>query len=512
MKLQDILLPLSAAFLMTWGIQYFFVTRHIPEKDSAYKSGQSARVVPADLIHKPLSTEIDFIDSQIDFVGKDIAVHLPRIQTNVSTAGGVLSSLAFHHESGKEVEWLSTLVSAGKESHQHGALLVACAEKTPYAYELVDQRSNAEGAVVVLRSQTPEVIITKDFAWKSDSYRLDLTLTVEPRSGSIIQPRIFLPAPHFPQEHPEKVMGLLFTDRQVVQKMPVAEVENMVWSAPTLFGAEDRYFIHALVADQDHFVERGYFKVEGTHGLTAIMEGPAITEKTTWKMSFYCGPKRVEDLAAVDKRLEETLDYGWFAPLSKVLLSMLNWIYRYVHNYGFAIILLTIVLRIILIPFTWRNERNAAQRADFARKMSHLEQKYKHDREALAREKLELVRKQGVFSSTLGGCLPMVYLPVFIGLNRVLHNAIDLYHAPFIGWISDLSAKDPYYVLPVVGAAGLLVMQGDQKDPRQFVAMGLMALLVAGITANLSAGLTLFLCVSTFAGIAQTKIQRMLKW
>lgn len=109
------------------------------------------------------------------------------------------------------------------------------------------------------------------------------------------------------------------------------------------------------------------------------------------------------------------------------------------------------------------------------------------------------------------GCLPLLLqVPIFIGLQRVLTNAIELYKAPFL-WIPDLSARDPYYILPALVGVGMAVQMAQTGDARQRVANILIAIVVAAVTANLSAGLTLFICVSTFLGLAQTALQKAFK-
>lgn len=144
------------------------------------------------------------------------------------------------------------------------------------------------------------------------------------------------------------------------------------------------------------------------------------------------------------------------------------------------------------------------------RKLQYLEQRYKNEPQVLARERAELMRKQGL--PGMLGCLPvLLQIPVFFGLQQVLSHAIELYRAPFFGWIHDLSQPDPYYILPALTGVGIAAQTSQGGDPRQRVANILLAIIFAAITANLSAGLSLFICVSTLLGLAQTYIQKALK-
>src|SRR5439155_4935251 len=125
-------------------------------------------------------------------------------------------------------------------------------------------------------------------------------------------------------------------------KIPRANLSaDAGWFAPTFFATDNRYFVHALVNDTQHFTKRAYSKATGTIDLYAILEGPAIQEKTTWNLSFYFGPKELAAMGKVDIRLEQTFDYAWFlAPVAKILLAMLVFFKGFLGNYGFAIILL----------------------------------------------------------------------------------------------------------------------------------------------------------------------------
>jgi len=123
-------------------------------------------------------------------------------------------------------------------------------------------------------------------------------------------------------------------------------------------------------------------------------------------------------------------------------------LYDLVHNYGIAIILVTLLIKLLMAPFTFRSEQGMKERAEFQRKMKYLQEKFKHDKQALASAQAELLRKNGL--SGLGSCLPnLLQLPFFIVLGSVISNSIELYKAPFL-WINDLSAPDPYYILPLV--------------------------------------------------------------
>lgn len=496
MNFKDYIFPLILAILTTLVVQRLFM--HSVADQEPIRPGQSFRVSSADQMIKPLYTEIDFIDTGISENSEITPVQTPLVSAHFSTVGATLSSLTFKRVSGGVEAPLIPL-------QNQRAFLVALEQKTPLNYSLIDQAHEAGEHRLVYRTETDQCVITKTFTLFDALYKINCVITLEPKTGTV-QPRLFFPSPHLGDVHvADVVQAVVYTDAHALKKMSLADVVEHAFAQPALFGTEDRYFVHALVADEGGFAQRGYFIRDGAL-LTTILEGPVISTPTTWELSFYCGPKETEPMAAVEIRLEDTLDYGWFAPLSKLLLTMLKWLYSVLHNYGLAIIILTLVMKLALAPFTIKGEKSMQKSADLRKKMQYIEQKYKHDSELLQHEKTELLRKHGF--SDMAGCLPLlVQIPLFIGLNRVLTSSIELFKAPFL-WIPDLSAKDPYFILPALIGCGMLIQSSTATDPRQRVAMMIMALVLIGVTANLVAGLTLFIVVSTLAAVVQTKLQK----
>jgi YidC/Oxa1 family membrane protein insertase len=180
-----------------------------------------------------------------------------------------------------------------------------------------------------------------------------------------------------------------------------------------------------------------------------------------------------------------------------------------VHNYGLAILLLTLIIKLIMLPFTIGGERGLKKSNEVQKKMRYLEQKYKNDPERLRTEQAEVIKKHGL--PQLASCLPMLaQFPIFIALSRVLNNSVDLYQAPFFGWITDLSAPDPYYILPVILFTSM-IMQGLAGDPSQRMMTITAALLFTAFSANFAAGLVLYICASTLLGIVQMVAQKSVK-
>lgn len=520
MKFKDILLPVAFALLVTSFIQYvaqrFVSQQNSSESGQEVRSGQSFRAKTVEDIVKPLNTEIDFFDAPSSRKTQKVDIETDSMIVQFTNDGAAIDHLAFKRILGGKPGTLTTIYPSAYIDREKRAFIVALAEKTPYFYDVIEQKEDSDSYDVVYRGQNDHFAIIKSYRVYKKLYQIDMTVTIEPLSAdegtAAYQPRIFFPAPVMADiAQYDPIQGIVYNDRQSLVKTKPVDIGDRVWFAPTLFGAEDKYFVHSLVSDSQKFVQRAYYTLEGTmQQMRSILEGPLTSGKQSWTLSFYCGPKEAEMMGLVDKRLEATLDYGWFAGIAKLLLVLLQFFYGYIHNYGYTIIAVTVFISLLMMPLTIRGQRSADGLPDLNRKIKYLEQKYKNDRETLAREKNELLRKHG---SGMFGCLPLfLQVPLFIGLNKVLTVSIDLYQAPFVGWITDLSAKDPYYVLPILTGLGIFLQTAAAaQDPRQRVTMFIFSLLIVAVTANFSAGLALFMLTNAWFRVAQTSVQKAFK-
>ncbi len=219
----------------------------------------------------------------------------------------------------------------------------------------------------------------------------------------------------------------------------------------------------------------------------------------------YLGPKDVGALRAVSPALEQVIDLGFFQWIAMPLLLLLRWLHGFLGNYGLAIIVLTVLVKLVFWPLTAKQIKSAREMQKLQPMIEKLRQKYKDDREAMSREMMELYRRHNV--NPLMGCLPIVVqIPVFYALYRVLNDSIELRHAPFFGWITDLSAKDPYYVTPILMGISMLITQKmtpAMGDPTQQKVMLLMPVIFTFMFLGLPSGLVLYWLVQNVLQIGQ---------
>jgi YidC/Oxa1 family membrane protein insertase len=514
MNFRDFISAFLLVLFATVVVQYFmhsFFPGTYKKLPTDIKSGQSVQVAMQDLT-RPLNGDVDFYDVQ---VGKDALAYQTTV-TNYAQGSASFSAygatLQSHKDlvrspKGKLINTLSFTTVDEKQPQEQRAFLVAIDKQTPLAFEQIKNSEHDSGTTLVYRSASPQAVIEKEFLIYKDQNRIDLTLTIDPREGAQngLRPRIFLPGLLFEDAAngtiDDMVMsGFVYSDNGSVVKKTIDELNDQAWAQPTLFGVESRYGVHTLIADTNKFATRGFFIAQAAKSITAVIEGPLVHEKTTWKMSFYCGPKEQHSMVMVDARLEQLLKYGWFAWLSRGLVYVLKSFYDIFGNFGWAIIFFALLLRLILLPLTIKGDRvqlrNQKRQADLERKVKYLSEKYRDDREALAKAKNEAYQEFGAGSDMLVGMLPnIIMLVVFTTLQKVLSYSPYLYKAPFLLFYTDLSAADPYYVLPMMMGLFVLVNAFTIKSNRMRLFLIFAGLLSMGLLAKFSAGALLFLVV-----------------
>jgi YidC/Oxa1 family membrane protein insertase len=461
------------------------------------RPGVSYRVPTSQDLAKPIFTEIDFVDKKVTQKEeiKDIETDLCTV--SFSNHGGIVSSVDFKKHLGKNGTPLRTIHRKSFYEREQGSFLLALDEKTPYFYNLVDYKNGEDQKTIVYQTQVDGWLIKKSYTLYKDSYKIDLSLNFEQKSKETkaVSPRLFFAAPFVGEVQDEAINGFsVGLDGKSINKISENEL-NQAWVMPSLFGAEDKYFAHALVADSENFVQRSFFKKEANN-LFSILEGPEIKESSSWKFSFYVGPKLLDDMVQVDERLEGVLSFGWLSWLCKLLLKLLDWLFSFFKNFGVAIIVLTILLKLPFLPLTITGRRKMEEYQKHQPSLNRIRMKYKHD---IKRQQEEMARyhKDHNISPTamLQGCFPMlIQMPILFALYRVLNGYLDLYQAPFFGWIIDLSSKDPYYVLPILMGASMLLQQSmtPVMDSKQKVMQFFMPLIFTAIFINFPAGLVLY--------------------
>ncbi len=235
-------------------------------------------------------------------------------------------------------------------------------------------------------------------------------------------------------------------------------------------------------------------------------------------MMLYLGPKEIERLKSIGHNLSKAINFGWFDPIAKPLLYILNFFYKYFHNYGVAIIVLTILIKLLFWPLAHKSAQSMKTMQKLQPKLQKLKEKYGDDKERLNKELMQLYRTYKV--NPMSGCLPMLLqIPVFFALYKVLLQAIELRHAPFVLWINDLSAPDrlmiPGVEIPMLGGIPVLTilmgismyvqqkMSPSSLDPTQAKMMQFLPIIFTFMFINFPSGLVLYWLVNNILSIIQ---------
>ncbi len=277
--------------------------------------------------------------------------------------------------------------------------------------------------------------------------------------------------------------------------------KGIIWS-----GFADKYFL-TIMSPQDSAnqvqVQMGDGFIENRF-VSAFFTLQAGQQKSFDYVSFI-GPKDYDLLKASGYQFEMAKDYGFFSVLAKPLMHVLKFFYDFIGNYGFAIILLTVCIKIIFWPLTQKSYKSMKGMQNLQPQMQKLREKYSNDKQRLNQEMMSFYKDNKV--NPLGGCLPMlIQIPVFFALYQVLLGAIELRHAPFIFWITDLSVKDPYYITPVIMGATMFIQQKmtpTNVDPTQAKIMLMMPVVFTFMFLNFPAGLVIYWMVNNLLTILQ---------
>ncbi|MDO9181341.1 MAG: membrane protein insertase YidC [Bacteriovorax sp.] len=268
------------------------------------------------------------------------------------------------------------------------------------------------------------------------------------------------------------------------------------------FGVDFNYHLFALILN-----DKIPAKYKTTTAGQLIVDVPTASKTFSGDLVFT--KKNYDTLIGLGDNLHLAVDFGFFAVLAVPILRGLQFIHKFIPNYGIAIILLTILIRLITFPLQYKSFKSMKKMQGIQPELQKIKEKYKDEPQKMQKETMDLFKKAG--ANPLSGCLPLLLqMPFFFAIYRVLYSAVELVGAPFYGWIHDLSIHDPFYVLPVLMGLAMLAQQKltpqTTVDPTQQKIMMFMPVVFAFIMKSLPAGLVLYIFVSTVVGVVQQTI------
>jgi YidC/Oxa1 family membrane protein insertase len=257
-------------------------------------------------------------------------------------------------------------------------------------------------------------------------------------------------------------------------------------------------------------------RVDNLNAAGVIVPTPVVEPGSTVTLAvpLYAGPQEQDKLAKLAPGLDLSVDYGWLTIIAVPLFWLLSWFYHWVGNWGVAIIILTVIIKLLFYPLSEASYRSMAKMRVLAPKLQRLKEQYGEDRQRTQQAMMELYKTEKI--NPLGGCLPIVVqIPVFIALYWVLLASVELRHAPFMLWIHDLSRPDPWFILPVLMGATMIIqtrLNPEPPDPIQAKVMKIMPVAFSVFFFFFPAGLVLYWLVNNVLSILQQwNINRVLE-
>lgn len=469
------------------------------------------------------------IDSSVDAgyalkSGENIAVTTDLYKININTMGGDLRRLELRKhranndqsnyllldDAEKPMLYVAQSGLIGKDLPTHNTLFTSDAS----SFQMQDGQDKLD---VRLSTSDNGITVYKTFTFHRNRYEINVNYEIKNESTVAITPVVYYQIVHDDKSNqgsalmPTFTGGTYYTEATKFKKLsfkdmgktPLSITSNDGW-----VGILQHYFVSAWIPKEGlarkFYTEKlsdSIFRIGTKSTLATIQPGETLAVPAT----LYSGPQTKADLASAAPGLEYSVDYGWLTIIAKPLFWLLSQIHSLVQNWGVAIILLTILIKAAFFKLSASGYRSMAQMRELAPRLQSMKEKFGDDRQKMQMAMMDLYKKEKI--NPMGGCFPiLIQVPVFIALYWVLLGSIELRHAPFFGWIQDLSAIDPYYILPTLMGATMVVqtrLNPKPTDPMQAKVMTWMPVVFSVFFFFFPAGLVLYWLVNNILSIAQ---------
>ncbi len=554
METRRFILALSLSLIVFLVYVRFFAPKP-PEKPLAPEATQQA---PAQKSEKPAAPvaqrpAVPAPTIEPSTKGRDITVETDLVKAVVNTAGGVISGLELKNyreadktEVGLGVLYKKIMGQAPKQEKPKKELgnvqlvpaygdaeqrdMIAPLTFVPQDKALnklarVEYRASRDSlklgrdkpseTLVLAYAGPAGITIEKRLTFYNNSYKIDVAVSTKGIDGYALSLGTDFGLADKVSKDAAGRVGLVarVDGKTVADKIEKIKGEAQYPGAVEWFGQEDKYFTAAMIYGDQGIVTSRRTPAPREVGDLLTTDLIVKVKPGSRTFSLYAGPKSYTLLQAEGHGLEQMVDYGWFGILAKPMFWLMQQFFRFTGNYGAAIILLTIVVRILLFYPSLKSATAMEEMKKIQPQMTALREKYKKDPQRMNQEMMKLYKEHKV--NPLGGCLPMLLqLPFFVALYNVLSVSIELRQSPFLSfWIKDLSVYDPFYILPVLMGLSMIFtmkMTSTSVDPQQQKIMMFMNIAFIFLFAWLPAGLLLYITLSNLLSIVQQLYVRKL--
>jgi YidC/Oxa1 family membrane protein insertase len=382
---------------------------------------------------------------------------------------------------------------------------------------------------LALETEKAGIKLTKSYVFKRDSYEVDVNFDIQNQGTQPISPTLYLEllrdgskieTSHF---YSTFTGPAVYTDTEKFKKIEFSDIDKGKAKYPARASKGEtswisfvqHYFVTAWIPDNqtqhDIYIEKldsKLYRIGVKQALGTLPPGSHIMRAER----LFAGPQEEPLLETVAPNLELVKDYGWLTIIAKPLFWLLEKFHNWLNNWGWAIVLLTVLIKLIFFPLSAASYKSMARMKDLQPRIAALRERHKNDPQKVNQAMMEMYKKEKI--NPLGGCLPiLIQIPVFIALYWVLLASVEMRNAPWIGWIHDLSAPDPYYILPVLMALSMFLqikLNPTPPDPLQAKIMLFVQLGFSVMFFFFPAGLVLYWVVNNILSILQQwQITRM---
>lgn len=459
-----------------------------------------------------IQIETDLVSAIVDSTGGTIAsVKLKKYPVSIDDQGTPFTLM-----SDEPSEFL-----IAQSGLQGGEGIEAPTHKAQYRSAETSYTLSGEGKVlkVPLVWEQGGVKVTKTLTFYNDKYEVDVDYAVENKSGSpwSVSQYYQLQRKQVSSDETSQFIrtytgAVISTEEERYQKVDFGDIEDENLSVQTVDGwvaMIQHYFAGAWVPSPGSSNRFYTIYLQSVNRYIVGMNSNLVTVEDGGTGAFsakaYIGPKVQDNLKAAAEHLELTVDYGWFTILAQPLFWLLKNIHSFLGNWGWAIVILTCLIKLFFYPLSQAGYKSMARMKKLQPKLQSLKERYGDDRAKMGQATMELYKKEKV--NPLGGCFPMlVQIPVFIALYWMLLESVELRQAPWMFWIKDMAIKDPLYILPVIMGITMYIQQKLNPapvDPIQAKVFMFLPLIFTVFFAFFPAGLVLYWIVNNTLSIAQ---------
>jgi len=447
---------------------------------------------------------------------------------SVDTRGGsIVKAALLKHQEGKEP--VVIFKTEGTNKYQARSGLVANGLDLPNHNDLFNAALSSDGTKLTLTSEKNGVSFEKTYELKSGSYVIETSNKVTNKTPQAITPSFYAELIRDGSKLDESQFystftgPAVYTEKDKFQKVEFSDIEKNKVSAnkqvnagePGWVAMVQHYFasawIPATTTAREYYFDRldnNLYRAGVKASLGEIASGTSKTEEA----KLFVGPQEEDMLEKIAPGLELVKDYGWLTIIAKPIFWLLTKIHSVVANWGWAIVILTILIKLVFFPLSAASYKSMARMKEVQPRLLQMKEQYKNEPQKLNQAMMKMYREEKI--NPLGGCLPvLVQIPVFISLYWVLLASVEMRNAPWIGWIGDLSKPDPYFILPIIMAISMFIqtkLNPTPPDPIQAKVMTIMPLVFSVMFFFFPAGLVLYWVVNNILSIAQQwQINRM---